>query len=57
VEKYCRARQAIDDTIQHMRTAIWITEATDKHLEYVNTYCCFTATVVSRKCLGITLYV
>jgi hypothetical protein len=36
VEKYGRARQAIDDNITlRMRIARWISKATDTHSEYV----------------------
>jgi hypothetical protein len=36
VEKYGRARQAIDDNItRRMRFACWITKATDTHTQYV----------------------
>ena len=35
MEKYFREGQAIDDIIRRMRTAIWITTATDTHLEHV----------------------
>jgi hypothetical protein len=36
VEKYCRARQATDDSIiRRMRFACWITKATDTHSEYL----------------------
>jgi hypothetical protein len=33
--KYCREGQAIDDIIRRMRNAIWISKATDTHLEHV----------------------
>jgi hypothetical protein len=35
VEKYCRAGQAIDDIMRRMRTACWITKATNTQSEYV----------------------
>jgi hypothetical protein len=36
VEKYDRARQAVDDNIiQYMRCACWISKVTDTHSEYV----------------------
>jgi hypothetical protein len=36
VEKYCRAGQAtVGNMVRGMRTARWITKATDTHSEYV----------------------
>jgi hypothetical protein len=36
MEKYGRARQATDDNIlRRMRTACWVTKATETHSEYV----------------------
>ena len=36
VEKYCRGRQATDDSvIRHMHFACWITKVIDTHSEYV----------------------
>jgi hypothetical protein len=47
MEKYCRARHAVDDNIiRRMRFACWITKATDT--EYV-THFFSTATMVTRK--------
>jgi hypothetical protein len=57
VEKYGGARQVTDDNIiGRMRFACWITKATDT-LRICNTYCFFTATMVTRTRLNITLYV
>ena len=43
-------------TIQCMRYACWITEA--RHvLKMCDTHCFYTATIVMRMCLNITLYV
>ena len=45
VEKYCRAREAIDDKrIRRMRFARWITTAADT-LGICNTYCFSAATM------------
>jgi hypothetical protein len=55
VEKYSRSRQAIDDNIiRRMRIACWIPKATDT-LRIHNTYCFFTATVVTWTRLNSTL--
>ena len=40
-----------------MRIACWIHKATNTHSEYVHTYCFSTATMVSRTCHNVTLYV
>ena len=47
VEKYGTAKQGTDDIIWFMRFACWIIKATDKHAEYVNTYCFSMATMVT----------
>jgi hypothetical protein len=59
VEKYGTAGQATDgNIIRRMRTACWITKATDTHtLRIFNTYCFSTATVVTRTRLNVTLHV
>jgi len=46
---------AEDSIIWRMRSACWITKATDTHSEYVITYCFFTATMVTRRRLIVTL--
>ena len=57
-EKYGRARQATDDNvIRRMRFACWITKATDTHSEYVIRNFFYTATVVSRTFLIVTLHI
>ena len=40
VEKYGTAVQTTDDITRHMRTACWITEATNTHSEYVILIAC-----------------
>ena len=53
VEKYSIARQATDENIiRRMRFACWITKATDT-LRICNTYCIFTATMVTRTRLSV----
>ena len=44
-------------TICRKSIACWIPKATNTHLEYVNTYCFSTATMVARKRLNVTLKV
>jgi hypothetical protein len=57
-EKYGTARQATDDNIIWcMRFACWITKATDTHSEYAIHTAFFTATMVTRRRLSITLHV
>jgi hypothetical protein len=57
VEKYGRAIQTTNDnTIRCMRFGCWITKATDT-LRICNTYCFFTATMVTRTRLNVTLYI
>ena len=41
--------------IWRMRTACWMTKATDTHSEYVKTFCFSTATMVTRMRLYVTL--
>ena len=56
MEKYCRARQDIDDnTIRRMRRACWITKAPNT-LRLYNTCCFSTATVVTRTRYNVTFY-
>jgi hypothetical protein len=59
VQKYCRLGQTTDDNIiKRMRIVSWITKATHKHtLTVCNTHCIFTATMVARTGLNVTLYV
>ena len=57
-EKYCRARQATDDSIiRRMRIACWITKATNTHSEYVILSRFTTAKMVARAHRNVTLYV
>ena len=44
-------------TVRRMRVVCWITKATERHSDIFNTYCCTTATIVSRTRLSVTLYV
>jgi hypothetical protein len=57
VEQYGRPRQTTGEKImRRMRFACWITKAPDV-LWVCYTYCCSTATVVTRTHLNVTLYV
>jgi hypothetical protein len=57
VQKCCRAGEATDDHItRRMRFACWITMVTNT-LTICNTYCFSTATMVTRTCLNVTLYI
>ena len=57
-KKYGTVRQATDDIIiRRMRFACWITKATDKHSEYVNTHCFSMATMFTPMRLTVTLYI
>jgi hypothetical protein len=44
-------------TIWRMRITCWIPKATNRHSEYVNTYCLPSAKMVARKRLVVTFYV
>jgi len=56
VEKYCSAMQATAGNImRRMRIACWITKATDTPSQYVICIAFFTATMVTRTHLNLTL--
>jgi hypothetical protein len=56
VEKCGGAREATYDNItRRMRFACWITKPADTHSEYVKLMYFFTATMVTRMPLNITL--
>jgi hypothetical protein len=43
--------------IWRMRIACWVTDATETHSDICDSYCISTATMVSRTCFNITLYI
>jgi len=56
MEQYCRAGLATDDNIAHARCML--NTSGYKHiLRIYNTYCFFTATMLARKRLNVTLYI
>ena len=58
VEKPGGAREATNYvTIWRIHVACWISKATRTRTQMCNTYCFSTATMVSLKCLNVTLYV
>jgi len=56
VEKYCRAGQATDDNTVHTQCKLDTQGYTHTHPQYV-ILITFTATMVARACLSVTLYV
>jgi hypothetical protein len=50
VENFCRAGHDTDDILRRMRTACWITNATDT-LRVCPIYCFSTAKIIMRACL------
>ena len=52
-----KVRQVTDETIQRMRIATWILQATNTHSEYCNISRFPTTTMVARTRLKVTLYV
>jgi len=56
VEKYCTARQATDGNIAHAHCML-DTESYKHTLKICNTDCFYTATIVARTRLSVTLYV
>jgi hypothetical protein len=56
VAKYCRAGQATDVNVAHAHF-MPDTKGHKHTLRICNTYCFSTATLVTRRCLNVTLYV
>ena len=56
MKEYCRTGQATDDNMA-LHIACWIPKAINTHSGCVNAYCFFTATMVGRTCLYVTLHV
>ena len=58
VGTYCRAERRPQMTVWRLRILCWITKATQKQTNVIcNTYCCSTATVVSRTHVSVKFYV